>query len=253
LFVTHPVHDAAANKNEYTMKSGLNPSWRALMLASLLVTDKHFAAENDPTTNIRNSLPAPSAHAASFAENPGATDAAPPLLTNAAPPAALPLLPTGVTELKFSEFFRQPIGPRGVEFTEKLRSLDGKRVRILGYMARQSQPVARCFLLSPVPLALHEDEYGFAEDMPATVMHVFTDPTTPAAVTFTPGLLLLTGTLTMGNRIEPDDRVSTVRLQLDPPTAEQRTALKDLPGSGNPPSIDAAPTSGANASPAGKP
>ena len=31
---------------------------------------------------------------------------------------ALPPLPLGVSELKFSEFFRQPVGPRGLESTD---------------------------------------------------------------------------------------------------------------------------------------
>jgi hypothetical protein len=43
----------------------------------------------------------------------------------------------------------------------------------------------------------------------------------------TPGLLLLTGTLSIGNRTEADGRISTVRLQLDPPTNEQRQALHE--------------------------
>jgi hypothetical protein len=56
-------------------------------------------------------------------------------------------------------------------------------------------------------------------------MHVFTDASAPATVPFTPGPLLLTGTLSVGNRQEPSGRVSLVRLQLDPPTEAQREAL----------------------------
>jgi len=138
----------------------------------------------------------------------------------------LPPLPAGVTELKFSEIFRQPIGPRGLEFTEKLRSLDGRRIRILGFMARQTKPAERCFLLSPVPLTLNEVEYGHADDLPATTIHVFTTPDAPAETPYTPGLLLLTGKLSVGNRLEADGRTSTVRLQLDPPTPEQQQAAQ---------------------------
>lgn len=138
----------------------------------------------------------------------------------------LPPLPPGVTELKFSEFFRQPIGPRGLEYTEKLRALDGRRIRILGFMARQTKPAERCFLLSPVPLTLNEVEYGHADDLPATAIHVFTTSDAPAATPFTPGLLLLTGKLSLGNRLEADGRTSTVRLFLDPPTPEQKHAAE---------------------------
>src|SRR6478735_2398628 len=48
----------------------------------------------------------------------------PAIVTNTSA-AALPSLPPEVTELRFNEFFRQPIGPRGLEYTEKLRSLEG--------------------------------------------------------------------------------------------------------------------------------
>jgi hypothetical protein len=137
---------------------------------------------------------------------------------------ALPPLPPDVTELRFNEFFRQPIGPRGLEYTEKLRALEGRRIRILGFMARQTKPVDRCFLLAPVPLTLNEIEYGHADDLPATTLHVFTTAEAPARTPYTPGPLLLTGTLRIGNRLEADGRTSTVRLQLDPPTAEQQAA-----------------------------
>jgi hypothetical protein len=149
-----------------------------------------------------------------------ATEASPsPSSTNALPP-----LPPDVSELKFSEFFRQPIGPRGLEYTEKLRHLDGRRIRILGYMARQAKPADHCFLLTPRPLTLNEIEYGHADDLPATALHVFTTKDAPAIAPYTPGPLLLTGTLHLGNRLEADGRTSAVRLELDPPTREQNAA-----------------------------
>src|SRR6188474_3449389 len=66
----------------------------------------------------------------------------------------LPPLPNGVAELKFSEFFVNPVGPRGLELTDKLKELDGKRVRILGYMAAQDERPPGSFLLTPVPVHL---------------------------------------------------------------------------------------------------
>lgn len=139
----------------------------------------------------------------------------------------LPPAPSDVTDLKFSELFK-PVGPRGLEYSDKLRALDGKKVRMLGYMVNQSQPVPWTFLLAPVPVTLHEEEYGLAEDMPATIVHVITQTNATPIVPHTPGLLLLTGTLGLGNREEPDGRISTVRLALDPPTPEQRAALNPL-------------------------
>ena len=158
-----------------------------------------------------------------------------PLFTNHATAAiaattnapSLPPLPPGVADLKFGEIFK-PVGSRGLEYTEKCKSLDGKKVRILGYMVRQSQPLPATLLLSPIPLQLHEDEYGFAEDLPATIVHVFLSQDTSENVLYTPGMLLLTGTLTIGTREEPDGRISSVRLALDPATSKQSKAAVDL-------------------------
>jgi hypothetical protein len=59
--------------------------------------------------------------------------------------------PPGVAELKFREFFRLPIGPRGLEPSAKLQSLDGKRVRLIGYMADREEPASGFFTFAPLP------------------------------------------------------------------------------------------------------
>jgi hypothetical protein len=141
--------------------------------------------------------------------------------------SALPPLPAGVAELKFSEFFVQPIGPRGLELTEKLRGLEGRRVRILGYMAQREAQPPGAFLLTPFPVQVHDHDNSLAEDFPASAVQVSV-PTLPGQpVPYAPGLMLLTGTLSIGNRAEPDGRISLVRLALDPPGK----AVKKHPGS----------------------
>ena len=131
----------------------------------------------------------------------------------------LPPLPAGVTELKFNEFFVSPVGPRGLELTGKLHGLEGKRVRILGYMAhREAQPPG-VFLLTPFPVQVHDHDNGLAEDFPASVVQVSVPTLRDQPVPFAPGLMLLTGTLSLGNRAEPDGRISLVRMELDPPSA----------------------------------
>ena len=134
----------------------------------------------------------------------------------------IPPLPAGVTELKFGEFFVSPIGNRGLTFTDKLRSLDGKRVRILGYMAQQEKPVPGMFLFSAIPVRLNEEHYGLADDLPAATMFVFTPTQRDQVVRHAPGLMLLTGTLSMGNREEADGRISSVRLALEAPSPSKR-------------------------------
>lgn len=113
-------------------------------------------------------------------------------------------------ELKFNEFFVNPIGDRGLTFTEKLRRFDGNRVRILGYMVRQGKPTPGAFLLAPVPVQLDEDHYGLADDLPAATLYVSVPDHREQIIPFTARPMLLTGTLSIGNREEPDGRISTV-------------------------------------------
>jgi len=197
----------------------------ALTLATGIILAAAHAPAQVPETNQPASANRRVAHPGQTVVR--ATRAAPSSAAFATNPAAIPPAPSGVTDLKFSELF-QPIGPRGLEYSDKLRALDGRRVRLLGNMVKQSRPLPWTLLLSPVPVTLHETEYGFAEDLPANVVHVFTERNATPLVPFTPGLLLLTGTLSVGNREEPDGRVSAVRLALDPPTPEQRAARAQL-------------------------
>jgi hypothetical protein len=136
----------------------------------------------------------------------------------------LPPPPVGVTDLKFNEFFTFPIGPRGLTLTQKLQSLDGKQVRILGYKVRQGEPYPGFFLLTPLPLRLHDSEYGLADDLPPTTMFVHLPEYKDKIVPYVAGPLLLIGTLHVGNREEVDGRISIVRLIIDavPPVIADR-------------------------------
>jgi len=132
-------------------------------------------------------------------------------------PAKLPKLPKSITELKFGDFFVRPVGPRGLELTEKLRALNGQRVRILGYMAQEETPVPGQFLLEPIPVQIHGHDNSLADDLPPSSLHVISPEHQGQPVPFTPQLLLLTGVLEVGNRAEPGGRISIARLTLDPP------------------------------------
>ena len=129
----------------------------------------------------------------------------------------VPPRPADVTELKFTEFFVSTIGERGLTLTDKLRCLDGQRVRVLGYMARQEQPVPGMFLFSAIPVRLNEEHYGLADDLPAATLFVSMPKNRDQVVPHTPGLMLLTGTLGVGNHEEADGRISTARLALEMP------------------------------------
>ncbi len=130
----------------------------------------------------------------------------------------LPPPPPGVTDLKFNEFFVAPVGPLGLEPTEKLRSLDARRVRMLGYMVRQEKPPVGTFLFAAIPAQIHEHDNGLADDLPPATVRVAVPTCREKPVPFTPDLMALTGTMHLGNRVESDGRVTFARLELDPPT-----------------------------------
>ncbi len=134
----------------------------------------------------------------------------------------LPPLPPGVTDLKFGEFFVTPIGPHGLTLSDKLRGLDQRRVRMLGYMVRQEHGLPGTFLFAAIPVQLHEHDSALADDLPAATVFVTVPTCLDRAVPYTPGLMLLTGTLGVGLREEADGRNSIVRLALDPPAPAKK-------------------------------
>lgn len=130
----------------------------------------------------------------------------------------LAALPAGVTDLKFGEFYKMPVGPRGLEPTEKLLRLKGHKVRLVGYMAQPDKPTAGMFHLTPLPVFLGEEDESLADDLPPSTVFVHFE-TNGTTAPYVPGLISLTGILHIGPQEEPDGRVSAVRLQLDPDLA----------------------------------
>jgi len=126
-------------------------------------------------------------------------------------------LPDGVSEITFPGIFK-PVGGRGLEYTDFIRRLNGRKVCLKGYMVKQAVSQPGLFLLSPVPVQLEEDEMGLADDMPSTVVHIHAAPSfLPKA--FLSGRLLLTGRLEIGTQEESDGRLSNLRIFLDRPVA----------------------------------
>ena len=139
-----------------------------------------------------------------------------------------PPAPAGVTDLEFSEFFSPVIGDRGLEVTDKLRALAGQRVRLVGFMVRQSLPTPGVLLLAPQPIQVDEVEYGACDDLPPQVVRVFVPLPAGIQVPLTPGPLLLTGTIEVGQQPEPDGRNSFIRLRLDTPDLTPHVAARPV-------------------------
>lgn len=128
---------------------------------------------------------------------------------------APPPLPAGVAELSFDEFYRMPIGPRGLEPTPKLMQLNGARVRLIGHMVREEEPIPGLFMLAPMPVQLAELADGPADQLPASTVFVHMPPQDREVVLpYRPGRWALVGTLETGAREEANGRISYVRLKL---------------------------------------
>jgi hypothetical protein len=131
---------------------------------------------------------------------------------------ALPAPPAGVTDLVFAEFFG-PIGDRGLEYSAKLRALDGQTVRLVGYMIREPDRAPGLFRLAAWPLAIDTKGPCATDNAPPSAVHVFVSAGASRLVPYRPGRLVLLGRLEIGPRVEADGRNSVVRLILEHATS----------------------------------
>jgi hypothetical protein len=125
--------------------------------------------------------------------------------------------PAAPVELRFADFFRTPVGPKGMEMSETLRQAGGQVVRLVGYMVQQEIPQPGRFMLTPRPVQMSEHADGEADDLPAATVMVYLDPDQQNwKMAHARGLLEVSGRLSVGRFEEADGRVSWVRLQLTP-------------------------------------
>ena len=144
-------------------------------------------------------------------------------------PGNLQPAPAGVSDLKFREIYPMPVGPRGLELSERVRALDGKRVRMVGYMVEQELPTRGGFILSPLPATIGDEDESLADDLPPSVVFVRLEGDNESQLSFMPGLLHFTGTLGVGPREEADGRIHSLRLNLDGTSVETLLRLNNKP------------------------
>lgn len=125
-----------------------------------------------------------------------------------------PLAPAAdaAQSLQFTQFFG-PVGDRGLEYSGTLRALEGQRVRISGYMVRETLRAPGVFMLTARPVVVEKAGYCFHEDLPPSTVHVVLPTLQP--LPYRPGRLELAGILELGPRPEADGRNSVVRVVLD--------------------------------------
>lgn len=121
-------------------------------------------------------------------------------------------------ELKFSDFFKMPVGATGLEATEQLNLANGTRVCIAGYMVKMESPSPGQILLTPVPVVMSEHADGEADDLPVTTVSVLlTSDQQTWVVPHVTRQVAVTGTLRVGRREVGEGRISWIQLELTDP------------------------------------
>jgi hypothetical protein len=119
---------------------------------------------------------------------------------------------TSVPDLSFRDFYKMPVGPRGLEASPTLVDLDGKTVRMRGYMVHQDVPLPGVFILSPLPVELGDADESLSDDLPPNVVFVHFDA---EPLPYVRGEIEVVGQLDVGAQNEADGHVSQARLTLD--------------------------------------
>jgi hypothetical protein len=133
--------------------------------------------------------------------------------------ATEPAAPAAAEKLDQREIFEP--GPV-LRPSAKATRLVGKRVRMVGFMARMEVPPKGGFYLVPRPV--HADEGGGGTaDLPPQSVLVVSRSAAGQELPHIEGAVEVIGTLELGNRADEDGRVSAIRLVLDgPPLSKTR-------------------------------
>ncbi len=131
-------------------------------------------------------------------------------------------------DLSFAELFDG--GPGPLRPSERLLSLAGRRVRMVGFMAHMEDPPAGAFWLVPRPVACDESGGGVG-DLPPDAVRVVVRSAAGTPVGFVPGALAVTGLLELGNAADAEGHVSALRIVLDRPADLRPRASSRRPAS----------------------
>ena len=141
--------------------------------------------------------------------------------------ALLPLAPpaqaAAPVPLAFTEFFVPPPAP--LQLTSKIEALNGKRVKLQGYMVKMENPMAGAFYLTQHPTFCDEEGAGTADLPPACVL-VIVRGAKNRTLGFVGRPLIVTGVLQVGAQTVADDQISHFRLILDGPEPAMPTPPK---------------------------
>ena len=122
--------------------------------------------------------------------------------------------PTPPVPLSFSEMLVP--SPTALQPSPKLLAMNGKRVRLSGYMVKTAESLLGAFYLTQHPTFCDEEGAGTA-DLPPACVRVVVRGAKNRLLSFVGRPLIVTGILEVGPKTEPDGQVSHLRLILDGP------------------------------------
>lgn len=145
-----------------------------------------------------------------FQGKPPATDATP------CSPRTKMVLKSGepITVLRFADLFVSE--EDHLRLSDKVKALNGKRVRITGFIAEQEEPMKGAFYLCPTPVATDESGAGIG-DIPVNAIRVTLPGLEGKSMAARRGAVIVVGKLDVGSHEEKDGTVSFVRLLADRP------------------------------------
>jgi hypothetical protein len=123
--------------------------------------------------------------------------------------------------IAFPEFFDPGPSRRGLKPSARLLGLEGKRVRMVGFMAQMEVPPKGGFFLCAAPVFAGEGGGGTA-DLPPDAVFVIVQSASGKELELVRGPLEVTGVLELGSRVDEDGRVSRIRIILEKPLEVNR-------------------------------
>ncbi len=117
--------------------------------------------------------------------------------------------------LDFNEVFVAPAGPKGLQYTDRIKALDGRKVAMTGFMVKNYGPDPSVFVFSNVPRIHNEREEGLADSLPPSLLHVIMQVRPGDAPAWRREKLTVYGKLELGAHQELNGRISHLRLRCD--------------------------------------
>lgn len=138
-------------------------------------------------------------------------------------------LPESVAALRFQDFFVPVVGDRGLEYSGRMRALDGRRVRITGFLVRDTRRHAGSAMLAPWPTRIENDGYCYSEDYPPATLHLQLEGADAPPIPYRPGPVTVIGTLSVAPQPAADGRNAVALLRVTRADAVQAGLLPEIP------------------------